>query len=81
MKIQVQFFSYYKDLAESEGSSVDLPENSTLGDCLSQIYEKFPKLVEFRKSTLKAVGVEYQKEDYVLSDGDTVSLFPPVQGG
>lgn len=81
MKIQVQFFSYYKDLAGSGGALIELPERSTLGDCLNRIYEMFPQLTEFRKSTLKAVGVEYQKEDFVLTDGNTVSLFPPVQGG
>jgi molybdopterin converting factor small subunit len=28
-----------------------------------------------------AVGVEYQTQDYLLREGDEVSLFPPVQGG
>jgi len=27
------------------------------------------------------VGVDYQPRDYVLQNGDEVSLFPPVQGG
>ena len=30
---------------------------------------------------LVAVGVDYQKPDYLLKEGDEVSLFPPVQGG
>ena len=34
-----------------------------------------------KRSTLIAVGVDYQPRDYVLQDGDEVSLFPPVQGG
>jgi molybdopterin converting factor small subunit len=42
---------------------------------------RFPKLALMRKSTLIAVGVEYQGGDYVLRDGDQVSMFPPVQGG
>jgi molybdopterin converting factor small subunit len=41
----------------------------------------FPKLGVMKKSTLIAVGVDYQPRDYVLRDGDEVSLFPPVQGG
>ena len=45
------------------------------------LYQRFPKLQEVERSTLVAVGVEYQGRDYVLSDGDEVSLFPPVQGG
>jgi len=34
-----------------------------------------------KNSTLKAVGVNYQMDEFMLSDGDEVSLFPPVQGG
>ena len=30
---------------------------------------------------LVAVGVDYQGRDYVLQEGDEVSIFPPVQGG
>ena len=41
----------------------------------------FPALAEMKNSNLKAVGVDYQDDDFVLSDGDEVSLFPPVQGG
>ena len=42
---------------------------------------RVPKLGTMKKSTLLAVGVDYQTRDYVLQDGDEVSLFPPVQGG
>ena len=42
---------------------------------------EFPKLAAMEKSTLIAVGVDYQTRDYVLKDGDEVSFFPPVQGG
>jgi molybdopterin converting factor small subunit len=34
-----------------------------------------------QRSLLMAVGVDYQPRDYVLKEGDVVSLFPPVQGG
>jgi molybdopterin converting factor small subunit len=34
-----------------------------------------------QKSTLMAVGLDYQDRNHVLRDGDEVSFFPPVQGG
>ena len=34
-----------------------------------------------QSSTLKAVGVNYQPDEFLLSDDDEISLFPPVQGG
>ena len=42
---------------------------------------QFPKLADAKNSTLKAVGLEYEDDGFVLSDGDEVSFFPPVQGG
>ena len=48
---------------------------------LEQLLKDYPKLKPMRKSTLLAVGVDYQPRDYVLKDGDEVALFPPVQGG
>jgi len=81
MKVTVQFFSYFKDLAGCERFEPSVPKGNTIGDLLNVIYNQFPKLEPMRKSTLIAVGVEYQDRSYVLQDGDEVSLFPPVQGG
>ena len=81
MKVTVQFFSYFKDLAGCERFEASVPKGNTIGDLLHVIYNQFPKLEPMRKSTLIAVGLEYQDRSYVLQDGDEVSLFPPVQGG
>ena len=81
MQVSVRFHSYFRDLAGCAQTTESLPANSTL-DCLhTRIAERFPKLRPLRNSTLAAVGVEYRPRDYVLQDGDEVSLFPPVQGG
>ena len=81
MKVTVQFFSYFKDLAGCERFTADVTPGATIGDLMGVIYQRFPKLEPMRKSTLIAVGVDYQHRDYVLKEGDEVSLFPPVQGG
>jgi MoaD family protein len=81
MIIRVQFWSYFKDLTGCAQASEDLPAGTTLGDLLDRLQARFPKLASMQKSMLVAVGVEYQSRDYVLKDGDEVSLFPPVQGG
>jgi molybdopterin synthase catalytic subunit len=81
MKILVKFYSFYRDLAGASEMSLDLPPGSRLQDLTQAIYEKAPKLRPLEKSTLKAVGLEYQDGSYLLKDGDEVSLFPPVQGG
>jgi molybdopterin converting factor small subunit len=81
MQIEVHFYSYFKDLAGCAQATVNVPENSTLNDLLAQVAARFPKWAAMQKSTLIAVGVEYQGRDYPLKSGDEVSLFPPVQGG
>jgi len=81
MSITVCFFSYFKDLTGCARTTEALPPSSTLNDLMKRIALRFPKLDGMQKSTLVAVGVDYQHLDYVLKEGDEVSLFPPVQGG
>ncbi|MGB0581269.1 MAG: MoaD/ThiS family protein [Limisphaerales bacterium] len=81
MKISVQFWSYFKDLTGCENTEVELTEGDSIAALRGELQNRFPKLKEMERSTLIAVGVEYQPLDYELSDGDQVSFFPPVQGG
>ncbi len=81
MRLHVRFYSYFKDLAGCPQAEVDLAPGSAISDLLRQLYARFPKLEPLRKSTLIAVGVDYQKEACRLHLGEEVSLFPPVQGG
>jgi len=81
MNVKVGFYSYFKDLTGCAQTAVELPSGSTLGQLHKQLTVRFPKLGTMEKSTLMAVGVEYQDRHYVLKEGDEVSLFPPVQGG
>ena len=81
MTVQVHFYSYFKDLTGTERAVQELPNGATLGELHRQLILRFPKLDAMRKSTLIAVGVEYQGQDHVLQEADEVSLFPPVQGG
>lgn len=81
MQISIQFHSYFKDLTGCVQTTETLPAGSTLEALHQQLMAHFPKLAAMKKSTLIAVGVEYQPREYVLQAGDEVSLFPPVSGG
>jgi len=81
MRVTVSFYSYFKDLTGCKETSQELADGSTLGDLLPKLNTRFPKLAPMQKSMLLAVGLDYQNRDYILKDGDVVSLFPPVQGG
>jgi molybdopterin converting factor small subunit len=81
MTVRVQFFSWLKDLAGCAETTMPVRAGGNLGQLHEQLLVRFPKLAPAAKSTLLAVGVDYQPRDYILKDGDEVSLFPPVQGG
>jgi molybdopterin synthase catalytic subunit len=81
MQVRVQFYSYFTELTGCSEAREELPAGAALGDLVARLHARFPKLAAMDKSTLIAVGVEYQRRDYALKDGDEVSLFPPVQGG
>jgi len=81
MRVSVQFYSYFKDLTGCAQADETTADGSTLTELLKKIFQRFPKLAAMERSMLVAVGVDYQPRDYILKDGDEVSLFPPVQGG
>ena len=81
MRVTVSFYSYFKDLTGCKEISQELTDGSTLGDLLRKLNARFPKLEPMEKSMLVAVGLDYQNRNYILKEGDVVSLFPPVQGG
>ncbi len=79
--VAVTFWSYFKDLAGCGSTTVEVPRGATLGQVIDEVMRRFPGLTGLRQSALVAVGVDYQRPDYCLREGDEVSLFPPVQGG
>ena len=81
MSVTVHFYSYFKDLTGCAQTTEDVAPGATIGALREQLCVRFPKLSAMQKSTLVAVGVDYQDQNYVLKAGDEVSLFPPVQGG
>ena len=81
MRVQVHFYSYFKELTGCAQTTEAVAPGSTIADLLERLIIRFPKLGAMQNSTLIAVGVDYQPKSYALQDGDEVSLFPPVQGG
>ena len=79
--IEVSFYSYFRELTGCEAVKEVVTAGTTLGQLFERLATRFPKLATMRRSTLMAVGLEYQDGAYRLQDGDAVSFFPPVQGG
>ena len=81
MSVTVHFYSYFKELTGCAQAVEEVPPGCTITELQQKLFTRFPKLAAMEKSTLIAVGVDYQPKTYALKPGDEVSLFPPVQGG
>jgi molybdopterin converting factor small subunit len=81
MSVTVHFYSYFKELTGCAQVAEEVAPGSTIAELQRKLFARFPKLAAMEKSTLVAVGVDYQPKTYALKPGDEVSLFPPVQGG
>jgi molybdopterin converting factor subunit 1 len=81
MNLRVQFFSRLRELAGVSEMELEVPDGTKVGALLETLYSRTPTLREWDKSILVAAGVEFVGRDYVLKEGDEVSIMPPVQGG
>jgi molybdopterin synthase catalytic subunit/molybdopterin converting factor small subunit len=81
MRVTIQFFGFFRQLAGQNELLLDLPDNAAVADALAQLYAKFPRLREADKTTLIAIGLEFATRSSRLRDGDLLSLMPPLQGG
>src|SRR3954447_23198284 len=81
MQVPVLFFGILKDVVGLGTDSIDLGQNSTVGDVVEYYQQRFPKLRELSASIALAVNSEYAGLDTQLRAGDEVGLLPPVSGG
>jgi molybdopterin converting factor small subunit len=81
MRISVSFYSHLREVTGCAQTSETVPDGATLDDLWRQLAVRFPQLADWERSTLIAVGVDYQPRSCRLKEGDEVALFPPVQGG
>ncbi len=81
MRVEVQFFSQLKEIADGEKQMVELPNESTVGQLLARLYEMHPGLAKWDRTILVGVGLEFVERDHVIQPGDQVAIMPPLQGG
>ena len=51
MTVKVKFWSYFSDLTENRETTLELAEDTTLGELHTQILTQFPKLAKMKNST------------------------------
>ncbi len=81
MKVSVKFFASYREAAGEGQIELELNDGASLGELLSLIYDKYPKLKNWAESIVCSVNKKYADADLTLKGGDEVALLPPVSGG
>ncbi len=81
MTIRFHFYSICREIAGASEMPFDLPERATLGTALDLLFHQNAKLGAVSPSCLFAIGTSYAAKDAMLSEGDVISMIPPMQGG
>jgi molybdopterin synthase catalytic subunit len=79
MQVRVLYFGVLKDLFQSSGDAVTLPEGATVAELTERLRDGAEHPVWGALAV--AVNREYATRETVLRDGDEVALLPPVSGG
>lgn len=80
MKVKILCFGIAKEILGASSLERDIADGDKVGDLKSRLCEEYPSLSKLAHLSI-AVNEEYQENDYLLSDRDTVALIPPVSGG
>lgn len=81
MRVTVTFFAAMRDAAGTPEERVELPAGATVDGLLRELHRAHPALRALAGDTLVSVNRGLGAGTTVLSDGDTVALFPPLAGG
>ncbi len=81
MRITLRLFATLRDRAGVGQAEIELAEGAKVVDLLDVLATRYPAIKPALATTLVAVNEEYALPENVLTNGDTVALFPPVSGG
>lgn len=81
MKINVLFFAICRELAKTGKAEIELPDGADRESLWKTLLRRYPAMSDLAPRIAIAVNNRFVKNRLELSDGDIVSLIPPVSGG
>lgn len=81
MKVQVRLYAGLHDMVGERDITLELADNATIEQLRDQLSQEYPVVTPFLSTLVCAVDEEFVPADHPLSDGDAISLIPPVSGG
>ena len=80
-EISMLYFAGLRDLLGIESETLQTPQGSNIAALQAILLKAHPTLEGHLESVRFARNEEFATNEYVLSQGDTVALIPPVTGG
>jgi molybdopterin synthase catalytic subunit len=81
MKIRVRLWGGLTEAAGFTEDVLDVGDGATVADVVAMLEARAPRLERYRPAIRIAVNADITGIDTPLSDGDDLSLLPPVAGG
>lgn len=79
VKVEVQLFGRYRELAPGASMTLELPAGATVADLVNELHRRSPGRLPARP--VVAVERRPAADDMTLEAGHEVALIPPVAGG
>lgn len=80
MKLKLLYFSQIKDKLKKSEEIIEF-NGKTLEDLINFISDIYPQSKDILTKSMVAVNENYEDKSYILKEGDTVAIIPPVSGG
>jgi len=80
MDVKVVAYGIAKDIINGREMTILLNDNASIGDLKLQLLALYPDFVNLASLSF-AVEEEYQDDDYLLENDQTIVIIPPVSGG
>lgn len=81
MRCTVLLFAHLREAIGRDQLDLQLPDGSTVSDAIDALAAQHEGINAMRGRLAVAVDEKYQPGHFVLRDGCTIALIPPVSGG
>jgi molybdopterin converting factor small subunit len=81
MKITVRVFGRYKDITNKNTIQLNIGMGNTLGDVIDCFVKQYPATEKDKSRMLASKNKTYASFDTLITEGDEITLSPPVVSG
>jgi molybdopterin converting factor subunit 1 len=81
MQIRIKLFALLREQAATDTITLDVPEGATASQALATLRQQYAVLAPHLAHVRLALHMDFVEPEARLSEGDELTLIPPVSGG